>query len=67
MALISGATIIRSASMFHLTLAYFFLTAPHQLAEQNLVFILGEAMGLVGSQSALQSRADMYPAACAHL
>ncbi|KAI9821582.1 MAG: hypothetical protein M1832_003256 [Thelocarpon impressellum] len=46
MALISGGTIIRSVSLFHLTLAYFFLNAPHRLGDQNLVFILGEAMGL---------------------
>jgi hypothetical protein len=47
MAVISGATIITSVSLFHITLAYFFLTSPDSLADQTLVFILGEAMGLV--------------------
>lgn len=47
MALISGGTLIRSISLFHLTLAYYFLTAPHKLVDQNLVFIFGESMGIV--------------------
>ena len=47
MGLISGTTIIRSISLFHLTLAYFFMAAPQSLSDQNLVFILGESMGLV--------------------
>ncbi len=47
MALISATTIIRTLSLFHLTLAFFFLTSPRTIADQNLVFILGEAMGLV--------------------
>ncbi|KAI9791921.1 MAG: hypothetical protein M1833_001303 [Piccolia ochrophora] len=46
MAILSGPTIIRALSLFHLTLGYFFLTAPQKVADQNLVFILGEAMGL---------------------
>ncbi|KAI9724372.1 MAG: hypothetical protein M1812_000440 [Candelaria pacifica] len=46
MALLSGLTLIRSLSLFHLTLAFFLLTAPQKIADQNLVFILGEAMGL---------------------
>jgi hypothetical protein len=47
MALISAATIITSLSLFHITLAFFFLTNPQTIADQTLVFILGEAMGLV--------------------
>ena len=47
MALISGNTIITSLSLFHITLAYFFLTSPGALADQTLVFIIGEAMGMV--------------------
>jgi hypothetical protein len=47
MALISGKTIITSLSLFHITLAYFFLTSPGTLADQTLVFIIGEAMGMV--------------------
>jgi hypothetical protein len=47
MGLISAATIITSLSLFHITLAFFFLTNPNQIADQTLVFIIGEAMGMV--------------------
>ncbi|POS84811.1 hypothetical protein EPUL_001730, partial [Erysiphe pulchra] len=47
MALISAATIITSLSLFHITLAFFFLTSPITIADQTLVFIIGEAMKLV--------------------
>jgi len=47
MAVISAATIITSLSLFHVTLAFFFLTNPQTIADQTLVFIIGEAMGLV--------------------
>lgn len=47
MALISGNTIITSLSLFHITLAYFFLASPGAIADQSLVFIIGEAMGMV--------------------
>lgn len=47
MALVSAANILRSISLFHLTLAYFLLVSPSMIADQNLVFILGEAMRLV--------------------
>ncbi|KAF2763894.1 hypothetical protein EJ03DRAFT_356252 [Teratosphaeria nubilosa] len=46
MALISPFTIIRAISLFHITAAYFFLTAPRMIADQNVVFILGESMRL---------------------
>ncbi|KAH8676874.1 increased loss of mitochondrial DNA protein 1 [Tricladium varicosporioides] len=51
MALISAATIITSLSLFHITLAWFFLTSPNQIADQTLVFIIGEAMGMPHSRS----------------
>ncbi|RDL34633.1 Uncharacterized protein BP5553_07761 [Venustampulla echinocandica] len=51
MALISAATIITSVSLFHITLAYFFLANPNQIADQSLVFIIGEAMGMPHSRS----------------
>ncbi|KAH8754264.1 increased loss of mitochondrial DNA protein 1 [Hyaloscypha finlandica] len=51
MALISAATIITSLSLFHITLAFFFLTNPQTIADQTLVFILGEAMGLPFTRS----------------
>ncbi|KAK5659257.1 hypothetical protein OQA88_1349 [Cercophora sp. LCS_1] len=46
MALISAKTIITSICLFHLTLAFFFLTNPNTIADQAIVFILGESMGL---------------------
>jgi hypothetical protein len=46
MAIITGFTLIRILSIFHITLAYYFLTSPSTLAEQSLVFIMGEAMQL---------------------
>lgn len=46
MALISATTIITSLSLFHITLAFFFLTSPITIADQTLVFIIGEAMKL---------------------
>jgi hypothetical protein len=47
MGLINGNTIIRSLSLFHITIGFFFLTSPRTVADQNLVFVLGEAMKLV--------------------
>ena len=47
MALISSKTILTSISLFHITLGYFFLTNPLTISDQALVYILGEAMGLV--------------------
>lgn len=47
MALISPFTIIRAVSLFHLTAAYFFLTAPRMLADQNIVYIIGESIRVV--------------------
>ncbi|KAF2239322.1 hypothetical protein EV356DRAFT_528591 [Viridothelium virens] len=46
MALISSLVIIRALSVAHITLAFFFLTAPKLIAEQNLVVILGASMRL---------------------
>lgn len=47
MALISARTIITSLCFFHITLAFFFLTNPGTIADQGLVWILGESMGMV--------------------
>ncbi|KAF2876422.1 increased loss of mitochondrial DNA protein 1 [Massariosphaeria phaeospora] len=46
MAIISAYTIIRGLALFHLALAVFFLKSPQTIADQNVVFILGEAMRL---------------------
>lgn len=47
MAILSAFTLIRSISLFHITVAYLFLRAPRIIADQNVVFILGESMRLV--------------------
>ena len=47
MAVLSALVLIRLLSIFHLTLAFYLLTAPQLLADQNLVFILGESVHLV--------------------
>lgn len=47
MALISVKTILTSLSLFHITLAFFFFTNPETIADQALVYMLGEAMGMV--------------------
>ncbi|KAI0175485.1 increased loss of mitochondrial DNA protein 1 [Hypoxylon sp. FL1284] len=46
MALISAKTILTSLCLFHITLAYFFYTNPNAIADQALVWVLGEAMGM---------------------
>ncbi|KAF2178625.1 hypothetical protein K469DRAFT_598951 [Zopfia rhizophila CBS 207.26] len=46
MAVVSAFTIIRGLALFHVTLAYFFLTDPKIIADQNVVFLLGESMQL---------------------
>ncbi|KAK3053083.1 hypothetical protein LTR09_005709 [Extremus antarcticus] len=44
MALLSVFTIIRAVSLFHLTAAFLFLTNPRAIADQNVIFVLGEAI-----------------------
>ncbi|KAK8254967.1 increased loss of mitochondrial DNA protein 1 [Phyllosticta capitalensis] len=44
MAVFSAFNLIRGMSLFHMTLAYYMLSAPRAIADQNLVFLLGEAM-----------------------
>ncbi|KAK4462604.1 increased loss of mitochondrial DNA protein 1 [Cladorrhinum samala] len=51
MPLISTKTILTSLSLFHLTLAFFFLTSPQTIADQAVVYLLGESMGLPHSRS----------------
>lgn len=47
MGLISAYTLIRTISLFHITAAYFFLTSPRVIADQNVVVVLGESMRMV--------------------
>ncbi|KAJ9668774.1 hypothetical protein H2201_001019 [Coniosporium apollinis] len=46
MAVFSSMTIVRALSIFHLTVAFFLLTSPRTISEQNLVYLLGESMRL---------------------
>ncbi|KAL5606446.1 hypothetical protein BROUX41_002862 [Berkeleyomyces rouxiae] len=50
MAILSGTTIVGTVSLLHLALAYFFLCSPSTVADQALVYILGESMGLPSSR-----------------
>lgn len=54
MAIIAAANLLRSTSLFHLTIAYFLLVSPSIIVDQNLVFILGEAMRIVSTFSVRQ-------------
>lgn len=47
MAIVSAYTIIRSLSLFHITVGVLFLRNPRLIADQNIVFLLGESMQLV--------------------
>ncbi|KAK4241208.1 increased loss of mitochondrial DNA protein 1 [Achaetomium macrosporum] len=51
MALISAKTILTSLCLFHITLGFFFLTNPGTVADQPVVYLLGESMGLPHSRS----------------
>ncbi|KAL2134448.1 hypothetical protein VTI74DRAFT_160 [Chaetomium olivicolor] len=51
MALISAKTILTSISLFHITLGFFFFTNPGTVADQAVVSLLGESMGLPHSRS----------------
>ncbi|KAI1336257.1 increased loss of mitochondrial DNA protein 1 [Xylariaceae sp. FL0016] len=46
MALISTSTILTSLCLFHITLAFFFYTNPSAIADQALVWVLGETLGM---------------------
>lgn len=59
MGLISGFTLIRVISLFHITAAFFFLTAPKKIVDQNVVFILGESIRVVGTPMATYAVASI--------
>ncbi|KAF2255258.1 hypothetical protein BU26DRAFT_153164 [Trematosphaeria pertusa] len=46
MAIVSAYTIIRTLSLFHITLAALILKDPKLVADQNIVFLLGQSMQL---------------------
>ncbi|KAF2757035.1 hypothetical protein EJ05DRAFT_52727 [Pseudovirgaria hyperparasitica] len=46
MAIFTSSTIIRLTSILHLTIAYYLLVSPKTVADQNFVYMLGEAMGI---------------------
>lgn len=47
MPLITSTSLIRFTSIFHISLAFYFLTAPDKIVNQSLVFLLGRSMRLV--------------------
>ncbi|MCJ1276264.1 hypothetical protein MMC21_004069 [Puttea exsequens] len=53
MALISAALLLRTIAVFHFTAAYYLLTSPLVVTEQNLVWILGAAMEIPEPPSSL--------------
>ena len=55
MPLISSATLIRTLSILHLTTAYYLLTKPSVLPNQNLVLVLGASMKLPIPTAALST------------
>ncbi|KAK2073262.1 hypothetical protein P8C59_007554 [Phyllachora maydis] len=46
MALISAKTIITFLCLFHVTIGFFFINSPRTIADQAVVWVLGEAMGM---------------------
>jgi hypothetical protein len=54
MAVLSALMLIRVFSLFHITLAFYILTDPHLIADQNIVILLGESMHLVGEGDFLE-------------
>lgn len=55
MGLIGPYTLIRAISVFHITVAWFFLTAPRRVVDQNVVFMLGESMRLVSYTQSIKA------------
>ncbi|RFU26711.1 hypothetical protein B7463_g9621, partial [Scytalidium lignicola] len=51
MGLFSAKTILTSLALFHITMGFFFLTSPGTIADQSLVLVLGDAMGLPEARS----------------
>lgn len=47
MAIFSAKTLISGFALMHISLAFFFITNPSVIKEQNLVYVIGEAMGMV--------------------
>lgn len=56
MGLIGPYTLIRSLSIFHIAIAWFFLTAPIKLADADVIVVLGESMRLVSYNIAQNTR-----------
>jgi hypothetical protein len=49
MAIISASAMIRSISLFHMTLAVVLLRSPQIIANQSMVLLLGQSMQLVST------------------
>lgn len=59
MALFTAGVIIRSLSIFHIIMAFLFLASPVTIANQILVQVLGEAMGMVGLTSEMSYKQQL--------
>lgn len=46
MAILSAQTLLRTVSLFHLSISYYLFTSPSTIASQNLVYVLGAAMDI---------------------
>ncbi|KAL6716430.1 hypothetical protein ACLMJK_005997 [Lecanora helva] len=58
MAIISATALLRSISIFHITTAYYLLTSPMKIADQNFVYILGAAMDVPSAPPSLTSQSS---------
>lgn len=55
MAILSAQSLLRTLSLFHLTLSYYLHTSPSTIASQNLVYVLGAAMDIPDPPASLST------------
>lgn len=55
MAILSAQSLLRTLSLFHLTLSYYLHTSPSTIAAQNLVYVLGAAMDIPDPPASLST------------
>lgn len=63
MAILTAATLIRTLSLFHITLAYYLLTQPALIANHGVVLVLSRSMQLADASTASASLSSPNPAA----
>ncbi|KAB8337017.1 hypothetical protein FH972_021321 [Carpinus fangiana] len=62
MAILTSATLIRTLSLFHLTVAYYLLTQPALISSHNLVIVLSRSMQLPDASTTSNSLSTPNPA-----